>query len=255
MGRPRKNVILFLVEGYTDAITLERPIKAYAESLGEQFGATIEATILSTDHDVTSDKRNSPNNIQEKINRFYFEDYFSANEFYYPKDILEVVHIFDIDSVFVPEECCKEYDLLHNRLKGFIYDPPYIYGETKEEVIDRNQRKAEILRFLTAQDSIKVKSKKRPYYCCFFSINLDHCLHNELNIGGTRKTALAERFADEHETAEAFSKWLNESEQSLKGMSLQESWAFLEGDNGLNSTRRYTNLHIYFDGLRSRLQI
>ena len=114
MGRPRKNVILFLVEGYTDAITLERPIQAYVQSLGEQY----EATILSTDHDVTSDKRNTPENIMEVINRHYFRPYFSANEFYYPKDILEVVQICDIDGTFVPEDSCKEYDLLHNRLSG-----------------------------------------------------------------------------------------------------------------------------------------
>ena len=90
----------------------------------------IEATFLVADGDVTSDSRITPDNIEQKINRFYFEPFFSANEFYYPKDIIEVVQICDLDGTFIPENHCKEYDTDHSAEDGFIYDPPYIFGKS-----------------------------------------------------------------------------------------------------------------------------
>ena len=79
LARPKKKVILFIVEGDSDKQALERPIQTLLQGNDQE----IEATFLVADGDVTSDSRITPDNIEQKINRFYFEPFFSANEFYY----------------------------------------------------------------------------------------------------------------------------------------------------------------------------
>lgn len=168
MGRPKKQVILFLVEGKSDRDALERPI----QKLLEASETGIEAAFLVAETDVTSDFRHTPDNILQKINRFYLEPFFSANEFYYPKDILEVVQICDLDGAFIPDANCLGFTETIFAEKGFVYEPPFIYGETAESVRQRNASKAANLRFLMQQATIKVKTKTVPFSIYYFSTNM-----------------------------------------------------------------------------------
>lgn len=244
LARPKKKVILFIVEGDSDKQALERPIQTLLQGNDQE----IEATFLVADGDVTSDSRSTPDNIEQKINRFYFEPFFSANEFYYPKDIMEVVQICDLDGTFIPENHCKEYDTDHSAEDGFIYDPPYIFGKSQQAVIDRNRRKAENIRYLLSLDSIKVKSKTRPYSVFFFSSNIDHYLHDKLNLSTRDKINAAEKFADKcDDDPEWFLKRICQHSQAIKGMSYEESWAYIMND--CNSVKRHTNFNLYINKL------
>ena len=64
MGRPKKKVILFIVEGPSDLAALERPIQNLLMDNEQGY----EATFLVAEQDVTSDTRNNPDNILQKIN-------------------------------------------------------------------------------------------------------------------------------------------------------------------------------------------
>ena len=247
--RPKKKVVLFIVEGRSDMAALERPIQNMLE--GNEQG--IEATFLIADCDVTSDRRNNPTNIEQKINRFYFEPFFSANDFCYPKDVLEVVHIVDLDGTFIPDENCRAYDEEHFAADGFVYDPPFVYGETAEAVVARNQQKAANIKHLLTLDKIKVDSKTCPYSVFFFSSNIDHYLHDKLNLSGREKIAKAESFADRcDEDPEWFVRRICQHSQALKGMTHEESWAYIM--EGTNSVKRHTNFNLYLDNLLTRIQ-
>lgn len=247
--RPKKKVVLFIVEGRSDMAALERPIQNLLE--GNEQG--IEATFLIAECDVTSDRRNTPANIEQKINRFYFEPFFSANDFCYPKDVLEVVHIVDLDGTFIPEENCRAFDAEHFATDGFVYDPPYVYGDTAEAVIVRNQQKATNIKHLLTLDTIKVDSKTCPYSVFFFSSNIDHYLHDKLNLSGREKIAKAESFADRcDEDPEWFVRRVCQHSQALKGMTHEESWAYIM--EGTNSVKRHTNFNLYLDNLLTRIQ-
>lgn len=242
--RPKKKVVLFIVEGPSDMSALERPIQTLLEDNAEN----IEATFLVAECDVTSDLRNNPSNIEQKINRFYFEPFFSANEFCYPKDILEVVHIVDLDGTFIPEEYCRAFDAEHFADEGFVYDPPYVYGATAEAVMRRNAQKAANIKHLLELDSIKVKNKTCPYSVYFFSSNIDHYLYDKLNLCGREKIRRAEEFADHCvEDLEWFIGRICKHSQALKGMAHEESWAYIA--EGTNSVKRHTNFNLYLDRL------
>ncbi len=248
MARPKKQVILFLVEGRSDRDALERPLQKILET--SETG--IEAAFLVAETDVTSDIRNTPDNILQKINRFYFEPFFSANDFYYPKDIMEVVQICDLDGAFIPEENCRMFTETIFAEKGFIYEPPLIYGESAESVIARNSAKAANIRFLLEQPTIKVKTKTVPYTLYFFSTNIDHFLHDKLNLAGRDKVSLAESFADAMEEDEKkLIEFFNESTYSVKESTLSESW--LSVMEGTNSLSRGTNFNLYLERLQAKL--
>ena len=248
MPRPTKKVILFVVEGDSDKHSLERPIQNLLQGNDQE----IEATFLVADGDITSDSRINPDNIEKKMNRFYFEPFFSANEFYYPKDIIEVVQICDLDGTFVSDNYCKAFDANHYANEGFIYDPPYIYGKSQQAVIDRNHRKAENIRYLLTLNSIKVKTKTRPYSVYFFSSNIDHYLHNKLNTSVRDKINAAGEFADK---CDENPKWLLEqicqSPNAIKNISHTESWDFIM--EKCNSNERHTNFNLYLERLLSTL--
>jgi len=246
--RPKKRVVLFIVEGRSDMAALERPI----QTMLEDNALGIQATFLIADCDVTSDRRNNPENIEQKINRFYFEPFFSANEFCYPKDIMEVVHICDLDGTFIPDANCRAFDETHKSDDGFIYEPPYIYGETAEAVQERNHNKAANIRHLLSLPTIKVGSKTCPYSVYFFSSNIDHYLHDKLNLLGHEKISKAEDFADKCEAdPEWFTRRLCNHAQALKDMTLEESWKYIMED--CNSVKRHTNFNLYINDLVARL--
>lgn len=247
--RPKKKVVLFVVEGQSDMLALERPI----ETLLDNNAHGIKATFLPVKGDVTSDRRNTPSNIEEKINHFYFEPFFSANDFCYPKDVIEVVHIVDLDGTFIPEEYCRSFDDEHFAEEGFVYGPPFVYGETAEAVKDRNKQKAENITHLLTLSTIKVVSKTCPYSVYFFSSNIDHYLHDELNLNAREKIAKAESFADRCiEEPSWFIRRICQHAQALKNMTFEESWAYIQ--EGTNSVKRHTNFNFYLEKLLAKLQ-
>ena len=242
--RPKKRVILFIVEGESDKAALENPI----QNLLAINKSCIEATFLIAKHDVTSDNRVTIKNIEQRLNDIYFRGFFSANEFYYPKDILEVVHIVDLDGTFIPEENCRAFDEEHFAEKGFVYDPPYVYGNTTEAVINRNRKKAENIKYLITLNEIKVCSKTCPYSVFFFSSNIDHYLYDKLNLITREKLDRARNFAIQcDQDSEYLIKRICRHSQALKNMSYDESWAYIMKET--NSSKRHTNFNIYLEKL------
>ena len=247
MARPREKVILFIVEGTSDMHALERPIMNLLQAHGSEY----KVRFLPATTDVTSDFRNNPDNILDVIAKHYFRPFFSGNDCY-AKYVVEVVHLCDLDGTFIPPENCRPYDSEHTAEKGFIYDSQYIYGRTAEEVIDRNRRKAENLEFLFREvTSIKVK-RAVPYSIYFFSSNIEHYLHDKINLCTRDKINLSEAFADKcDDDPDWFLRRLCRHNRALTDMTYEESWEFVM--TGLNSLKRYTNFNIFLEKLLSRI--
>lgn len=248
--RPPKRVILFIVEGQSDKIALEMPMKTWLE----EIDPTLKAEFLVAKTDVTSDWRNNPQNIEKKINTYYFEPFFEMTPGVMRKDIVEVVQICDLDGTFIPDEYCRAYDEEHYADDGYIYDPPYIYGKTADEVIARNHRKAKNIRHLLGLDFIKVETKTCPYSVFFFSSNIEHYIFDKLNVDeSSKKVSLARKFADQcDDDPEWFIRRICQHSQALKGMTLEESWAYIM--EGTNSVKRHTNFNLYLEHLLTRIQ-
>lgn len=170
------------------------------------------------------------------------------------KDIVEVVQICDLDGTFIPDECCRAFDEAHFADDGYIYDPPYVYGKTADEVIARNQRKANNIRHLSGLSSIKVETKTCPYSVFFFSSNIEHYIYDKLNVEeSSEKVALARKFANQcDDDPDWFMRRMCRHSQALKGMTHEESWAYIM--DGANSVKRHTNFNLCLENLLTRIQ-
>ena len=249
MGRPRRKVILFIVEGQSDLEALERPVSAYVQKLSSE----VDVFFYKSRTDITSDRRNNPDNIVNSINKYFLDKFFSENGFIYPKDILEVVQISDLDGAFISDDYCKMFTPEIFAEDGFVYDPTYIYGASKEDVVFRNRIKSTNLLYLSTIESIKIKSKTVPYSIYYFSSNIDHFLYNEPNGTQAEKIYRAERFADSIEREDIdISLYFDNDPNSVKNLDYESSWKYITQEN--RSIYRGTNLNIYLNQLKDRLK-
>ncbi len=79
----------------------------------------------------------------------------------------------------------------------------------------------------------------------YFSCNLEHVLHDKINMDDNFKMEVAEKFADtyygrEHE----FINFIRNDEFAVTG-DFKETWSFIKKGN--NSLRRYCNFHLFFE--------
>ena len=187
------------------------------------------------------------------INKYHFDRFFSANGFIYPKDIVEVVQITDLDGSFVPNENCKMFTPDIFAEDGYIYMPPYIYGSSAEDVIDRNRVKATNLLFLAGLQTIKVKTKTVPYSIFYFSSNIDHFLYDKPNGTPSEKVSRAESFADSIEMKGIdIVDYFSRHQYATPIMNYAESWEYVVKEK--RSICRGTNLNVYLNTLKDRIQ-
>ena len=79
----------------------------------------------------------------------------------------------------------------------------------------------------------------------YFSCNLEHVLHNEVNLSDELKMEYAERFSDSYYKIEsAFIDFIRDEQFAVTG-DYKETWEFIKL-NG-NSLKRYSNFHLFFE--------
>lgn len=170
-----KSVILFLVEGITDEISIGNIITKLNKDKKIYF------QIINKD--ITSDKESNSANIlmkiNEQINRCIMEQHFKRN------DIIKIVHIADTDGAFIKEE-----NILFENNIDIKYETNIIKTKKPENIKLRNMNKSAILNRLCATSMIN----KIPYEIYFFSTNLEHVLHNIQNAKDEEKIMLADKF-------------------------------------------------------------
>lgn len=239
MPRPKKKVILFIVEGETDQNALERPIAHMLEEIDE----SLEITFLWEKGDFTGDLRHHPDNILKKITKFYLDPFFSGNPRYYPKDIVRVIHLIDTDGCFISNDNLKLWT--GEEVKLPRYEPPYIYHKNLVFLRNRNANKSSNIQFLLGQTNLKIRQKNPPYEAYYFSCNMDHCLSgaDNLNISEREKIEAAECFADAHESdSKLFLDTMKLCMPPLDEPTYDTTWDFImQGENSIN---RYSNLYI-----------
>lgn len=220
-----KKVILFIVEGITDEVSIGSVITKLNKNEKIYFQIV--------NKDITSDLGNDSSNIIKKINDQVNECIMQQH--FKRKDIMKIVHIVDTDGAFISEEFIKYKDILNTE-----YSLEYIYTKNTNQIKQRNLRKSKILDKLSFTKIIN----KIPYEVYFFSTNLEHVLHNIQNAKDGDKMKLAEKFEDRfYENPQNFIKFINDNEYALSD-TYNETWNFIKQSN--NSLKRYTNFNLFF---------
>ena len=156
----KKKVMLFIVEGPTDETSLSTVLNRIFSSATVKF-QVVHGDILTRDF-TSSDKIVAA--VWEQEKEF-------MGSIYRKSDICRIVHLTDMDGVFIPDDAVVENDTVE------IDTPPY-YTETQIQtpnragILDRNQRKRNNIDRLSACPKVA----GIPYSMYYFSLNLEHKL-------------------------------------------------------------------------------
>lgn len=221
----RKKVVLFIVEGITDQESLELLLEEFIQDNNQVIFEVVDGDITSS-NDV--DKKNIKNKITEIIKG-------GGKRKFKPNDYLEVIHLVDMDAVFISEDNIY----IDQSIDRFIYKEDGIYARNVESVIKRNNKKKGVLNVLLSTNKVY---KSVPYRVFYFSCNLEHVLHNKIDVEEESKIKYAREFQDKYiDDLDGFVDLICNSTFTVD-KEYKDSWDFIKKDN--NSIKRFTNFNI-----------
>lgn len=222
-----KKIILVIVEGVTDESSLARIFTKIINNSQIKF--------YFTEGDITSDDTTTSSNLKRKLGD-HIKNFLETNHFK-KNDIKCVIHLLDTDGAYIDKQFIKE----DSTCKNFYYTLEGIKSDNVNNVIYRNQRKSILMNMLSTTDKVLTNIDYRAYY---LSSNLEHVLHDRINVTKDEKMKLADTFDDKYFGKETdFINFISDSSIAVSGEYL-ETWEYIKRD--LNSLNRFSNLHLFF---------
>lgn len=223
----RKRIVFVIVEGRSDE-------EALAIILNRFFSnETVYVHILH--RDITTEKGNAPSNILSKLGE-EIKGYANKNH-YKSMHFKEIIHIVDMDGVFVPDDCIVE----DKAASKFIYSEKCIKVACPKAAMQRNRQKRDNLNRLCACKTVW----NIPYRVFYMSCNLDHVLYNKLNCTDAEKEMDSYAFAKKYkEDIPGFLNFICKSGFSVMA-GYSQSWQYIKEE--LRSLERHTNFGLCFE--------
>lgn len=225
-----KKIILFIVEGTSDRDALSLILSRLINKEEVEFQVF--------HGDITADRYSTQQNIVNRINN-EVKKFIKRLNGIEREDISKIIHLIDIDGAYIKnQEAFIENKSIES---GFIYNDTTIEGNSKNNILNRNEKKSSIMDRISSLPEVGGTSYRAYYFSC----NLDHVLHNERNLDKDLKSDYAFDFVELFDgNEEDFIKFLNKDEIAAPG-DHKATWSFIKEGN--NSLSRYCNFHLYFN--------
>lgn len=221
-----RKAIVFVVEGQTDKDALEQILKRIYRNKSIEF--------VITSGDVTTQSDVTTQNVEDTLVGFV-EKVLNYDKFRW-SDVYQIVHLIDTDGCFVPDNCITQAEV-----PKYLYSVDGITCRDKEECIERNKQKREIVDFLLKQE----KMHDVPYEMYYMSCNLDDALYGDKNLSLEEKIEKSIAFQDAFMGQETlFVRYLEAEAVNGVPASFLGSWKYIR--EGLHSVERHTNFHLFF---------
>lgn len=221
-----KTVVVVVVEGFSDMVSVGTMLKEYFSSAETQF--------VIVNGDITSKDGITPANV---ITKLKLEIDKVKNRYGYQwKDIVRIIHIADTDGTFA-KDCVVKADV-----KAIQYFEDHMESSNVEATKQRNKNKAEVMFKLYSTNKINGIN----YRLYFNSCNLEHVLYNALkDFSDDEKEEMSDAFAEKYKGhLSTFINFISDPEIAVPG-TYRETWKFIEKD--MHSLQRHTNMHLIFD--------
>lgn len=229
MKNKTKKVILFIVEGPTDADTLSPVLKKIFKPGDIHFHVVHGdiTTVKKSSYDAVLSRLSSQ--ISDEMKRYRFTK----------KDVVRIIHIVDTDGAFVSTE-----NVVFREIRHIEYGEDHIYTDNPVSIIGRNRQKSLSLRQLSDTQTVG----GTPYSVYYFSRNIEHVMHNQQgNLTSDQKMYYADEFVKKYgDHPERFLKFIFSQEFAVSG-SYRETWDFIMENT--NSLHRHSNLHLIFSDM------
>ena len=236
-----KKYILFIVEGNNDKREIQAIIRAVC---GHTFLERYVDAYHVHNGDITTEKDSSEKTITSKLNKIVISWRNGGEQPFQkisPSDVFKVIHIVDMDGVFIPESAILSTD----DAKAQYYDSA-IHFIDREAIVGRNRKKANVIRKLLTVKQID----NIPYEIYFVSCNMDHLLFNQRNSIAGDKNRNAFAFAGKCKEKSYLQNSVYADGIRAEGL-FSESWEMIQKD--FNSLHRHANINIFLDCFLSEL--
>ena len=193
----RKKIVLFIVEGITDEVSLALGFSELMNSNEVRFELTYG--------DITTRESIQTNTVAAEVGKIVKK---FMGRIYRKSDILRVIHIVDTDGCFIKDE-----SVIHEDVE-ITYTDDFIKCRNESAIRKRNAHKSEVLRKMVSLGTVL---KDIDYSVYFMSCNLDHVLHNDANLTNDQKNDYADEFRERYQDdIKGFVKFFNNEELAVK---------------------------------------
>lgn len=231
-----KQVILVIVEGMSDKTVLSGLLpKLFGDYV---FRFKIVHGDILTQASVTRDE------ILAHVNK---QLSYAMQEYKYrADDIKEVIHLVDMDGVYINQESIKEV----KEISHIQYGREVMYVKDFNQIVRRNKQKTLNLSRLIEATYLKRSNRRIPYSLYYMSINLDHVVCNDPNLPSPYLKAKAsydfvETFRGKESSFIEFTKRLILGEAN----SYITSWKVIEDSR--YALTRATNLYFFLNKINN----
>ena len=213
--------------------------------------------------DITSRNGVEPDNILPMLLKMFIHPELKKHEAYeYPSSVYEVIHLVDIDGVYLDDDRIVQADQNETR------DLPYyddrnntIIVRNRDWIIDRNRRKRENLAKLVETKRLRITmakdentAREKPYKVYYFSSNLDHVLFGKANNESRNKVGDARRFSNDfYEEPLKMAAYFMNHPCAVSEQDYYDSWKTLSENS--SSLEAATNINLLVDDLLKRAKI
>ena len=248
--RPKKQIVLFLVEGLSERNALWTIMSELYEKIDENaevfFCQMEEDGVVGGD--ITSRNGVTPEKIEMLMHKLVVGPLLDKENIY-PKDVTEIIQIVDLDGAYIPDENVVFPSEPLSEEHPVMYYADRIEANNVQGIRNRNLRKRANIDYLCSRKEIKVKTKTVPYSVYYMSCNLDTFLHRETNIPtGREKCDKAAQFYSQFDgDAMLAAKFFINDQDVAHGRTYEESWAYIR--QGYNSLRRFSNINLLCEKL------
>ena len=232
-----RKVLLFIVEGQSDAAALEGVLSKLLSNEKIRFHVV--------GADITTKQRRGSISVKTLVNDLVKK--FMTSYRLQAQDLLQVVHLMDTDGAFVPESAILE----DSTVAGFVYTTTTITAPSEDDVKKRNATKSSNMLLLAHMGTTYKKIPYEAYYC---SRNLEHVLYDiEKDCSTWEKLKLSDQFDDQYRDSPAdFLSFISTVPPAVPAGEYGESWDYISKPGELRSLERGCNLHILLNRLLSQ---
>ncbi len=220
-----KKIILFIVEGPSDKLSLSGILNRLTSDNNVKF--------YIVGGDVTTVKGVNAANALVQVHK-KIKEFIAKEPGIKKSDIVKVVHLVDSDGAFIGDD-----SIIFNENVRIKYTEQAIFTQNVEDIKKRNAQKREVIKRLYLCKEIGGIAYKMYYFSC----NLEHVLHNEIDVDDDLKEDYAYDFDERYiDNPQNFIDFIN-SDFAVEG-DYKGTWKYLMEEN--NSLSRASNFHLYF---------
>lgn len=275
LGKNKKpKCVMILTEGPSDRAALTdffTDLYSMVDEEIEVFFPLLREESLSEDGDVdvhyngdiTSRNGVTPENILPLLLKMFIHPELKKHPAYeYPSSVHEVIHLVDIDGVYLDDNRIIEAEPGETRELPYYDDQNHtVIVKNRNAILRRNQRKRENLAKLIETKRLRItmakdenSSREKPYRVFFFSSNLDHVLFGNANNERYNKLKEAKNFSNDFygEPLKLASYLVNHA-CAVSEKSYRDSWTALS-EKG-SSLKACTNINLLVEDLLRQAKV